>query len=1676
MIAITVLCSIALGAVLTILRGPWLWSSLIALPVLSVAAIFLLFHIDDKKLRRSFQFAIILSLAAHLTVLLFASITNIFGNTYERPERQIAQRKVRTIEISDQRASFVWEDTNSRETPEPRVEPKKETQPTTVNTPQPIPVEETITEVTPSPQLTKRESPQKSVPRQNRELSKLRSQRAKLQPKSSQKMTGKAMEIATQPAPSAKPTVEVTKSSSRADAVAKSAPKQPQATNPSAAEAAPTATQPEIKPTVAAAARRARESEKIAMSPPRPSPSSAKIRRSELRMPKESRSASPAETKVARATATKPTAEPSKSAGKITRRSTESQRVEPSRVKAQRSTLSPQTQIARAAERRSTKSTKPSISNAASVTTVPRRSTAEASVATSPIAIEQPARTAESKNPSRDVRAKTLSVSRSTDGVVGVGRAKNLDRFVGGEPTPATRASDSARRERTLSRPSEARMLTSSTRSETRRASGTIEMPTSAFKADTSAAAKIAGSNNPSERSLESSAAQINSASKSHRDETSAERGSSSVDLGPTKIVDDQQQSRRLSGGGQMEVARLSPDSTRRSRDQSNRQPTLDAAEGMTVAAPRNMSTTPAAAESIEASSEAVVASRAGGEASLSADRAAATLVGETSDRGESDISRELADSRRRARSEAEESGRAEREDDEERNQNRTGRRESRIAQAPITLSEPGFGIAKANGLAKAESAATGEEATDSRDTELTRRSTSSEPGTGIASAGDRTGTDSAAASTAVKSTAATRRNGKATATTDTPDVDRAIVNNGNGRRQPTLKPMIDPGPMGTIDAESGTAAAGAAAKSPTVEAKSVDVARIAKESKEQVQGIDLKIAAIEGPAGLGDRPDDFIGVLARPASRDSEQIMPDLKSRFRNREFGGVPAMSPDAVVAKEAFSNRNPGSLARAADPTTEAAIQLGLEFLARYQSPDGSWALTGFDREAPQYLTQLDSDTAATGLAVLAFQGAGYNHREYKYARQLEKAINWLVENQAEDGGLYVPTDKKSNDACRLYSHGIAALALTEAYGMTQDPQLKKPAQKALDYIADTQDGRKGGWRYFVVPENRSADTSVSGWMMMAMQSGRLAGLDVKAATFDGVDDWLDVAADPENESLYRYNPYLVDAKGVSRIQGRRPSAAMTSVGLLMRIYSGWKKDDPRLLAGADYLLKTQLPSDSTPQQRDTYYWYYATQVLKHVGGPHWDEWNNKLRPLLTRSQEKSGDMAGSWHPYKPVPDRWGSFGGRIYVTTMNLLSLEVRHRLLPLYQQNDDRPKLMGIIETGELIVMNEVGYNEETIQPFDIAFQPPVIKDDSVDPLVADPISSPGDALPPRVMGSRRLPPNESDRPILENAVAGQLPPPNRETPPAAKGKGTSGLDVTGVEISKPTLPNSLDDDEAGIPSAKQGARTRLADSDAGKGATRRKQSSFIEAPAATKRLTMTRTRSTGVPLEIPAADLSTAIELAELKPVPDTDAGASIAMPAKRSDTLPGRIVRSSITAAPSVPTEKIARRTYVSRRHRVLKPALTEAALEIRASEFASNDASSGSAKIAAVPMPTETGDATKSAFGSIRGRVILDGEILGDARVEFIPVEPNGKRMVARTNRLGQYSINSKNTRSGQGIASGEYLVSITTTKETPDLDIIDLLEIVPKKYNTKTTLKASIKPKTTTSLDLKLETDGK
>ncbi len=343
----------------------------------------------------------------------------------------------------------------------------------------------------------------------------------------------------------------------------------------------------------------------------------------------------------------------------------------------------------------------------------------------------------------------------------------------------------------------------------------------------------------------------------------------------------------------------------------------------------------------------------------------------------------------------------------------------------------------------------------------------------------------------------------------------------------------------------------------------------------------------------------------------------------------------------------------------PATEAAIERGLEFLAKNQRADGSWQLEDFgDRP------RLRSHTAATALSLLAFQGAGYSHRQYHYAPVCRSALEFLISHQKSDGDLYIPTDEASNANARFYSHSIASLALCEAYGMTQDEALREPSERAVQFMVKSQDPVGGGWRY---QPGFESDTSVSGWFMMALKSAELSGLKVPQSTFDGIKSWLEKAqASPEEPHLYRYNPLASDITATRH--GRIPNPTMTGVGLLMRLYLGWRRDTPEMIRGADYLLEN-LPVEGTAlnPKRDTYYWYYATQVLFHMGGERWKRWNSQLHPMLIKSQELEGDQVGSWNPSGPVPDRWGPFAGRLYVTTLNLLSLEVYYRHLPIYEE-------------------------------------------------------------------------------------------------------------------------------------------------------------------------------------------------------------------------------------------------------------------------------------------------------------------------------------------------------------------------------------------------------------------------
>lgn len=431
--------------------------------------------------------------------------------------------------------------------------------------------------------------------------------------------------------------------------------------------------------------------------------------------------------------------------------------------------------------------------------------------------------------------------------------------------------------------------------------------------------------------------------------------------------------------------------------------------------------------------------------------------------------------------------------------------------------------------------------------------------------------------------------------------------------------------------------------------------------------------------AASGDTP--HIGSLAaRTGGTDLGEITAlGMASRMSipRRSAAGIGRASIRPRIAdlsNDAFAHRQPDirkdlAMKHGGTPETERAVERALAYFARQQFPDGRWALDRFARgDSPDYVDaspgEMNADTAATGLALLAFLGAGYTHQEGQYRTVVRDGLQWLIANQGEDGRFYSEETDRTAFA-RTYGHGISAIAMCEAYGMTRDPALKASAEKAVAFIVSSQHAELGGWRY---QPNYESDTSVSGWQLMALTSAKLAGLDVPQNTLDGVRHWLDLAQFYEG-SQYAYNPYAKDDP--TQVHGRDPNLPMTAEGLLMRLYLGSNRSEVRIRAGADFLQKN-LPEMGTPgrSRRDLYYWYLATQVMFQMQDEHWTAWNERLRPLVLRDQVTQGELAGSWHPRRPVIDRWAREAGRHYVTAMHVLNLEIYYRYLPIYDMLDD----------------------------------------------------------------------------------------------------------------------------------------------------------------------------------------------------------------------------------------------------------------------------------------------------------------------------------------------------------------------------------------------------------------------
>ncbi|MHC4915287.1 MAG: prenyltransferase/squalene oxidase repeat-containing protein, partial [Planctomycetota bacterium] len=413
------------------------------------------------------------------------------------------------------------------------------------------------------------------------------------------------------------------------------------------------------------------------------------------------------------------------------------------------------------------------------------------------------------------------------------------------------------------------------------------------------------------------------------------------------------------------------------------------------------------------------------------------------------------------------------------------------------------------------------------------------------------------------------------------------------------------------------------------------------KPFKERDRGIFESPVHIEHPEEV---PNPIL--LHEPAELDdhneTDNNMDDNSARGSEEAFSDIPLGETGLVAVLGvgpgepcgSFGYRDRGGRKRAVahfggSRLTETAVERALAWLARHQEEDGRW-------DAARWEASMKTDAGVTGLALLAYLGAGYTEKSRKYGEVVRKATAWITKQQADDGAI--GRDMEGTEPNGVgYHHAICGLALAEAYGMAGNRATGAAAQKALDYSVKVHQKPGSGWRY---KPGTEADLSVTGWFVMQVKSAKVAGLNVPGTAMQGAMAFTDSAGDQYGRCRYKAD-WLT------------PNSTMTSVGMLVRLYGGCRPGDPKVSGGANYLLKDLPVWGENGNGVNFYYWYYGAMT-------------DALVPNQRDDGPKDGsaeDVHGSWDPV----GAWCTRGGRAYSTAVGALCLEVYYRYLPIYSK-------------------------------------------------------------------------------------------------------------------------------------------------------------------------------------------------------------------------------------------------------------------------------------------------------------------------------------------------------------------------------------------------------------------------
>jgi hypothetical protein len=332
-------------------------------------------------------------------------------------------------------------------------------------------------------------------------------------------------------------------------------------------------------------------------------------------------------------------------------------------------------------------------------------------------------------------------------------------------------------------------------------------------------------------------------------------------------------------------------------------------------------------------------------------------------------------------------------------------------------------------------------------------------------------------------------------------------------------------------------------------------------------------------------------------------------------------------------------------------EGSVDHALAWMASQQAADGSFPTASI------------AQPAVTSFCVMAYLSRGYQPGPGPYGRQLEKAIDYVISCQQEDGLICreVPGpvyEFKTPTHTAAYNHAIAGLMLGEVYGQVSGARAKAARvaiQKALQYTRELQARPKpeldhGGWGY--IRQSLAwldGDMSVTAWHLMFLRSAKNAEFNVPKEYADDAVAYVRRNWDP-SRGVFLYH------------RGSSPSRGMMGAGILALSMAGEHRSAIAQAAG-DWLL--QHPFNRFGEMiggLDRYYYsmYYCTQAAAQLGGRYWTGIYPPAVETLLGVQHENGAF-----PFEPNAE--DVVFGQCYSTSLAVLAMTPAYQLLPVYQR-------------------------------------------------------------------------------------------------------------------------------------------------------------------------------------------------------------------------------------------------------------------------------------------------------------------------------------------------------------------------------------------------------------------------